>query len=690
MILDGSLHILVCSTYQKECEAIFQAEGWKNVYLHTFPQACSHPQLRKRATEQIVQAGKEYADQTLRVCECFALPEPSQLGLNPNQVRHLDQCFYMLTHRSLVDFYMKQGAYLLTPGWLENWRGHLKNWGFDQQTGQIFFQECTLKLVLLDTGIHPDRETSLQEMGTYLDLPVEIMPIGTDFLQLYLSRIVSAWQTESSSEHTQAIITEANRKSADYAMAFDLITKLAQIQNESEAIETILDLFTMLFSPGRVSYCPVIKNEFGVGIECQQDEEGQALMHRWMLESDEEYSWTTAETGFFLRFHFHSETLGVLRVDEIKLPQYKQQYLNLSLSIAQICGLTIANARTFQMYQEAETLANREKGNSETLREILSELTLQLDLDELLERILRSLSRVIPFSAAAVSLLNGDQLSFVAGHRFSKEGLLSAFSLPDLPLSLASLSSHDQGSLIDFLTRNPFIQNYLGGEKFLSWINVPLVLRGKLVGFLSMGNQIAQAYNDSEVKLAKSFADEVSIAIENARLFKEIQTLAITDGLTGLFNRRHFYLMANLEFIRSSRYNRPLSLLMIDVDLFKRINDTYGHLVGDKVLNNVAQKCFLKVRGGDLAGRYGGEEFTLLLPETNEASALALAERLREMIAETPLMVDQGQVNITVSIGVAQKDTGCNNLEELLRRSDEALYNAKNAGRNCVRVWSKP
>ena len=377
-----------------------------------------------------------------------------------------------------------------------------------------------------------------------------------------------------------------------------------------------------------------------------------------------------------------------MRVDEIKLPQYKQQYLNLSLSLAQICGLTIANARTFQKLQEAETLANFEKGTSETLREILSELTLQLDLDELLERILRSLSRVIPFSAAAVSLLNGDQLSFVAGHRFSEEGHLSAFSLPDRPLSLASLPAQDLGTTIEFLSRNSIVQDYLGGEKFLSWMNVPLVLRGKLFGFLSMGNQIAQAYNDSEVNLAKSFADEVSIAIENARLFKEIQTLAITDGLTGLYNRRHFYQMANLEFIRSSRYNRPLSLLMIDVDWFKRINDTYGHLVGDRALREMAQTCLLKIRGGDLVGRYGGEEFAVLLPETHEASALALAERLRQRIADAPLITDQGQVVITVSIGVVQKDDDCSDLEELLRRSDEALYHAKNAGRNCVRVWS--
>jgi diguanylate cyclase (GGDEF)-like protein len=311
-----------------------------------------------------------------------------------------------------------------------------------------------------------------------------------------------------------------------------------------------------------------------------------------------------------------------------------------------------------------------------------------LDLEELLDHILRSLSRVIPFSVAAVSLLNEDQLSFLAGHRISKEGNLSAFPLPDIPLSLASLSTRDLESNIGLLSRNSIIQDYLSGDQFLSWINVPLMLRGKLVGFLSMGNQMAQAYHDPEISLANSFADQVSIAIENARLFKEIQDLAITDGLTGLFNRRHFYQMANLEFQRSSRYNRPLSLLMIDVDLFKRINDTYGHLVGDKVLNNVAQKCLLKVRGGDLAGRYGGEEFSLLLPETNEASALALAERLRATIAETPLVIGQGQVKITVSIGVAQKDSECNNLEELLRRSDEALYIAKNAGRNCVRVWS--
>jgi diguanylate cyclase (GGDEF)-like protein len=128
---------------------------------------------------------------------------------------------------------------------------------------------------------------------------------------------------------------------------------------------------------------------------------------------------------------------------------------------------------------------------------------------------------------------------------------------------------------------------------------------------------------------------------------------------------------------------------MIDVDHFKKINDTYGHLVGDLVLKKLAQNCLLKVRSGDLVGRYGGEEFTLLLPETDEASAIALAERMRQLIAETALMTEQGAVTITISIGAAFKDAECKNLEELLRRSDDALYTAKHAGRNCVRAWNQ-
>jgi diguanylate cyclase (GGDEF)-like protein len=687
--MDDILHLLICSIYQREFETIIQAEAYKNINLHTFPQACSHPQLCRRAAEKIRQAGERYNDQTLLVCECFALPKTEELGLKPSQVRHLDQCFYMLTNRQLLDHYMEQGAYLMTPGWLDDWRAQLKHWGFNQNTGRIFFQESTRKLVLLDTGVNSRSQALLQEMGTYLEMPVESIPIGTDHLQLYLSQIVAEWQHENNHVHTQAEIAEINRKSADYAMAFDLLTNLAQIKNEAEAVETILDLFTMLFSPGSISYCPVVENEFGVSTECQQDEGGRELMQHWALENSEDYRWTSSGAGFFLRFRFQSETMGVLKVEDIKLPQYKYQYLNLALSIAHLCALSISNARTYQRMQLAEITARWEKEISETLRGILSELTLQRDLDQLLERILTSFARVTPYSYAAISLLNGAELIFMAGHRFSADGTPIAFPPPAVPLSIGPIQARDQESLIDLLRSSSMIQDYLGGEKLLSWVNVPLMLRGALIGFLSIGNQFAKVYSESERALAQSFADEVSIAIENARLFKEIQTLAITDGLTGLYNRRHFYHLANLEFRRSRRYNRPLSLLMMDVDLFKRINDTYGHLIGDKVLENTAQKCLQKGRSGDIAGRYGGEEFTLLLPETDEAGALVLAERLRLSVAETPLITEQGSVHITISIGVAATDDTCENLEELLRRSDEALYTAKHSGRNCVKLWIK-
>jgi signal transduction histidine kinase len=354
--MEAVLHLLICSTYQREFETIIQAEAWKNIHLHTFPQACIHPKLRKRAAEKIRQTWGQCNDQTLLVCECFALPKTEELGLKSFQVHHLDQCFYLLLNPLLVDHYMEQGAYLLAPGWLVGWRTHLERWGFDQDTGRKFFHETTQKLVLLDTRVNPRSQALLQEMGAYLDLPVESIPIGTDYLHQYLARIVADWQHENNVQQTQAIIAEINRKSADYAMAFDLLTKLTQIQNEAEAIETILDLFTMLFSPGAISYCPIVENEFGVGTECQQDEEGRVLLQHWALEKSEDYKWTASGTGFFLRFHFRSDTLGVLRVDDIKLVQYKQQYLNLALSIAHLCGLTISNARTFQRLQEAHDL----------------------------------------------------------------------------------------------------------------------------------------------------------------------------------------------------------------------------------------------------------------------------------------------------------------------------------------------
>jgi diguanylate cyclase (GGDEF)-like protein len=185
-----------------------------------------------------------------------------------------------------------------------------------------------------------------------------------------------------------------------------------------------------------------------------------------------------------------------------------------------------------------------------------------------------------------------------------------------------------------------------------------------------------------------AFADQASVAIENARLFQQAHHLSVTDGLTGLNNRRHFFDLAKVEYERVQRYERPLSVVMIDIDQFKILNDTYGHLVGDAVLREIARRIQETVRTIDIVARYGGEEFVVLMPETDLAEAVLVAERVRRSVAESPVVVERVTVSTTISLGVAEIGDQCAGFDEVLKCSDKALYAAKATGRNRVEAYT--
>ena len=165
---------------------------------------------------------------------------------------------------------------------------------------------------------------------------------------------------------------------------------------------------------------------------------------------------------------------------------------------------------------------------------------------------------------------------------------------------------------------------------------------------------------------------------------EEVQRLAITDSLTGLHNRRHLLELARHELQRARRYRLPMSVFMLDIDEFKRVNDTYGHAIGDQVLQGVAECCRQELRGVDVLGRYGGDEFAAVLSETGLPAACQVAERLRKSIAQRALDTKAGQVTVTVSLGVAVLDDEHLAPETLLDHADQALYVAKQSGRNRV------
>ncbi len=173
---------------------------------------------------------------------------------------------------------------------------------------------------------------------------------------------------------------------------------------------------------------------------------------------------------------------------------------------------------------------------------------------------------------------------------------------------------------------------------------------------------------------------------ERKRAEEELQRLAVTDPLTGLPNRRHFLQIAEKETAWSLRYKHPLSVIVMDLDHFKKVNDVHGHAKGDEVLVEIANVCLNAVRGSDVFARFGGEEFAALLPMTTLSQSEALGHRLRHLVAEAGVKSDEGMVRVTASFGVAQFIADDEEIEQSLARADKALYEAKEAGRNRVRA----
>jgi diguanylate cyclase (GGDEF)-like protein len=171
------------------------------------------------------------------------------------------------------------------------------------------------------------------------------------------------------------------------------------------------------------------------------------------------------------------------------------------------------------------------------------------------------------------------------------------------------------------------------------------------------------------------------------RRAERLEVLAITDGMTDLYNRRHFLVLANAEWHRFQRHHHPLSLLILDIDQFKCINDTFGHDVGDQAIMRVTDLCRKVWRRSDIVGRIGGDEFALLLPQTDLEQARILAERLRQEVAGHSQRSNGVDIPLTVSIGIAEAYLGMSGIEALMKASDEALYRAKSAGRNRVGLW---
>jgi len=219
-----------------------------------------------------------------------------------------------------------------------------------------------------------------------------------------------------------------------------------------------------------------------------------------------------------------------------------------------------------------------------------------------------------------------------------------------------------------------------------SVVCVPIKGREKVLGVIELINCLGrESFRPEDIPILKNLADYAAIALENARYVQRIHELTITDDCTALYNARHLHFVLDAEIYRSNRYNYEFSVIFIDLDHFKQVNDTYGHLVGSKLLWMIGDLIKGHLRLIDYAFRYGGDEFVVLLPQTSKENALMVVRRVKDLLNSTVFFTDEGlNIKVTASFGLAAFPSDARTRKEILRMADEAMYLVKNTTRNNI------
>ena len=221
------------------------------------------------------------------------------------------------------------------------------------------------------------------------------------------------------------------------------------------------------------------------------------------------------------------------------------------------------------------------------------------------------------------------------------------------------------------------------------FVTIPLKIEKEIVGVLNINDGEQDSFEESSLEMVLDISDFISMSVSNAILYEQTKQLAVTDGLTGISNRPNMEQALQNEFERSMRYGAPLSVVLLDVDHFKGVNDTYGHQKGDEILVAVASLLKKVCRTNDIAARYGGEEFLMILPQSNAQGAFKIAERVREEMMKLSFTGNETNFSVTTSCGVVELDRDfIKNTDQLIAMADHALYDAKTGGRNKTIIGS--
>jgi len=340
--------------------------------------------------------------------------------------------------------------------------------------------------------------------------------------------------------------------------------------------------------------------------------------------------------------------------------------------------------------KKAEDEVRLYTGQLETLFNIGATVSQTLNLGEILDSVLDKVMEVMGVEASGIFLLD-EQTNrlLLRAHRGMPARLVRDLKMLNIEDGfIGKVAQSGKPLLMEDVSVDHRLSRSKARGKFESFAAVPIIAKEKIRGVMGVGSHRYREFPDWEVRMLGTISNQIGMAIENAQLYEHALELAFTDSLTGLYNRRYLMEQIEREFIRAERSKSPLSLIMVDLDGLKDINDSYGHHHGDAFLREVGRIIKVNTRASDVAARWGGDEFMLLATEADSASSSKIAERVRSQVGRYRMEINGRKVGITVSAGVVSYPAHALGISELIKNVDEAMYNAKRGGKNQLRVFS--
>jgi diguanylate cyclase (GGDEF)-like protein len=373
----------------------------------------------------------------------------------------------------------------------------------------------------------------------------------------------------------------------------------------------------------------------------------------------------------------NGEVAGVLDCQSENLGHFDSETTDLLTLFSTQASMALQNAELY-------TLERQRAAQLRAINGIAQQMNAVLDLQELLNRVCPLIQQAFHVSHVSIFAKHEDDLVFMASNGGLTPVLAKGSVVPQEAQPCGRALSSGKTVIENDVKLQP---DYVAlCRETASRISIPLVSFGQVLGMLVLESNRLRSFSDDEIHPLESVAGICATAIQNAHYVDRVKQLAYLDGLTGIFNRRYFELRMAEEIERARRSNQSMSVIMIDIDHFKRLNDEFGHLLGDEALRQVSSIFNQQLRKTDVVCRYGGEEFAIVLSQTDPNYSLSIAEKLRKTVESWQFPgVPQP---VTISAGTASYPANGTTRDELVKAADAALYAAKQAGRNCVRLAS--